>query len=257
MPDARCERQVRHELAVAIGDYAPDDIALHRLNAAFQTPPLIVEQRAQPDNAHHTRTEWQFLRADLPLDSLHLRGEQILARVHNPTTQSITLREPAQHTDVWGTPTGTITTLAPKTITTLALETARTEPDAMPNVAPHILSSPGWRVGANHGMPDRAIVDQLTAQARQLEQQIAAISADLEHASGRERYLLEHRVYVLKRERYEYLLSARLNELKLAVGNQLNEDILYTPDPDVTAIGFQLNQLRIKRRIYDYIIESV
>ena len=47
----------------------------------------------------------------------------------------------------------------------------------------------------------------------------------------------------------------RLNNLKLAAQGQLSEAYLYEPDAQVADIGFELNQLRIKRRIFDYIVE--
>jgi hypothetical protein len=56
---------------------------------------------------------------------------------------------------------------------------------------------------------------------------------------------------------YEFRLSVRLNELKLAQQGQLNEVYLFTPDEEVATLGQQLNKLRIKRRIYDYIVAAV
>ncbi|MCB0174750.1 MAG: hypothetical protein KDJ97_29845, partial [Anaerolineae bacterium] len=91
----------------------------------------------------------------------------------------------------------------------------------------------------------------------ELEQRLAGIEAALVQATGRDRYLLEHQTYVIKREICEYQLSARLNQLKLAAGGQLSEDYLFAPDTDITRIGLQLNRLRIKRRIFDYVIEAV
>ena len=34
-------------------------------------------------------------------------------------------------------------------------------------------------------------------------------------------------------------------------------EYLYTPDPEITELGMQLNQLRIKRRIYDHVVEAL
>jgi hypothetical protein len=65
---------------------------------------------------------------------------------------------------------------------------------------------------------------------------------------------LQHRYYILKREQYEVRLSAQLNRHKLmSPGNAY----LYTPDPEIAELGTQLNQLRIKRRIYDYVVEAL
>jgi len=69
--------------------------------------------------------------------------------------------------------------------------------------------------------------------------------------------LLDHQYYALERERVEYLLSVRLNELKCSMQGRADADYLFAPDPEVARIGVQLNQLRIKRRIHDYIVASI
>jgi hypothetical protein len=54
---------------------------------------------------------------------------------------------------------------------------------------------------------------------------------------------------------YEYLLSARLNELKLEMGGNMNQDYLFKSDDEIMAIGLELNRMRIKRRIFDYVVQ--
>ena len=51
--------------------------------------------------------------------------------------------------------------------------------------------------------------------------------------------------------------NGKLNTLKQAANGELTHAYLYKPDPQVAEIGFELNRLRIKRRIYDYIVECV
>ncbi len=248
VPDARCERHVRHELAVAIGKFTPHD--LQRMNAGFQNPPLIVETRA-----NGSRTTWPVLQENLPMSSLHVRDGNVLARFYNPTDRPVDLRKTYQATDNWGQPTGTIRTVPPKDIVTVAIsQPLPPTADALAEQPIRFLARPVWRVGNNHGLPDRAIIERLKAQSAELDDQVAAIAAQLKQASGSQRYRLEHQVYVLKRESTEYRLSVRLNELKLAAQGELSETYLFELDPQVAEIGFQLNQLRIKRRIYDYIV---
>ena len=56
----------------------------------------------------------------------------------------------------------------------------------------------------------------------------------------------------------EYKLSARvLNEIKLNLDGEITESYLYEPDPEVVQVGWELNQLRIKRRIYDYVAAAL
>jgi len=49
-------------------------------------------------------------------------------------------------------------------------------------------------------------------------------------------------------------LSALLNQRKLAVQGRLDYEYIYTLDPEIAELGIQLNDLRIKRRIYDYVV---
>lgn len=86
----------------------------------------------------------------------------------------------------------------------------------------------------------------------QLEEQLAQIEAQMNN-DGNEQHILQHRYYVLKRELYEIRLSVLFNQRKLTAQKS---EYLYIPDPDIAELGTQLNQLRIKRRIYDYIVKA-
>jgi hypothetical protein len=110
-------------------------------------------------------------------------------------------------------------------------------------------------VGQNQGQPDLLVIEELKQKIAQLERKIEAAALQ-QPLTARERYHWQHRMYVLQRELLEYRLSARLNELKRAMEGQLTREYLYEPDEEVAAIGRQLNQLRIKRRIYDYVIQA-
>jgi hypothetical protein len=254
VPDARCERKVRHELAAAVGEFAADKLALHRLNAGYQCEPLIVKT----DNTAGAQTVWQFLQEDLPMSSLHIIDDKPLVRFFNPTNGPLALHRMFQRTDVWGRPIGRIDTVQPKDIATLLVEQPmKAVDDSISNVSVRLANTPRWRVGDNHGQPESKVIEQLYAKIAQLQDQLEQIEDELTRVSGSQYYRLQHQYYVFKRELYEYKLSARLNELKLANRGQLDQSYLYEQDAQVAEIGFQLNQMRIKRRIFDYIIESV
>ncbi|MDQ4077871.1 MAG: hypothetical protein M3220_16695 [Chloroflexota bacterium] len=253
VPDARCERKVSHELGVLVGDGSVDDMAIHRLNVGFQNPPLIVEARGDGE-----QTEWPFLQVNLPLSSLHLYDDKLLARFFNPTMKEHRLARPYLRTDVWGHREAAVITIPPKAIVTMEIEQPLPPIDHV--AVDHVITSlegPPWRVGDNHGLPDPRIIERLREKIAQLEGRLEQIEEQLTRATGNERYFLQHRYYVIKRELYEYRLSVRLNELKLAMQGELSEAYLFTSDEQVAELGLQLNQLRIKRRIYDYIVEAV
>jgi hypothetical protein len=254
VPDARCERTVRHEIAVVIGEAAVDDLAIHQLNAAFQNPPLIVESQGKGE-----QTAWRVLQENLPLTGLCLYTDRLLARFYNPTGATRVLGKTYRKTDAWGNPEATLAEVWSGQIVTV--ETCLERSRKVEQSAPLDLSSgspivpvvgPAWRVGDNQGVPDPKIIEQLEKQIAQLEGQLAAIEAQL--SNGGEQHLLQHRYYILKRVQYEARLSAQLNRHKL---KSQGHEYLYTPVQDITELGTQLNQLRIKRRIYDYVVEAL
>ena len=126
-----------------------------------------------------------------------------------------------------------------------------------PDTAVILLNPPAWRVGPNQGLPDPKTIQQLKEYMAQLEQQIEEISIRKPQAGNPEHYHWQHQIYVLERELLEYRLSARLNEIKLAMQGERSYDYLYRLDEEIAAIGRKLNQLRIQRRIYDYVILAV
>lgn len=252
VPDARCERAVCHDIAVFFGPGGADGPALRRYNAGFQNPPLLVEARGDGQ-----QTEWQFLQEELPLSSLYLHGDRLLARFFNPASKAYSLAREYLSTDVWGRPETVIKTVPPKQIVTVEID--QPLPPVRPAAGPVVAAAalPAWRVGDNHGRPDPQVIEQLRQKIARLERRLARIEGRLARAGGRERYLVRRQYYVSKRELYELRLSVRLNELKLAMAGKVSEDYLFAPDEQIAELGLRLNRLRIKRRIYDYIVEAV
>lgn len=251
VPDARCERLVRHELAVAIGDFDAHGPILQQLNAGFQTPPLVVEVEGDGQ-----ATEWAFLQERIPMSSLQVRAGKLLARFYNPTKNDWPLARTYTRTDVWGNAVEDAAVVAPGQITTVALEpAAEAQPGTPAGVQVTLLGTLPERVGLNQGVPDPEIIEQLRARIDETASQLREVEAKLTGVNGDQRYRLDHRRYVLERELYEYQLSAHLNALKLAQQGTLDEAYLFDVDEKTAEIGFKLNQLRIKRRIYDYIVQ--
>jgi hypothetical protein len=112
-------------------------------------------------------------------------------------------------------------------------------------------------VGPNQGLPDPVVIQQLKEKMARLEQRIEDLASKPDPPGTRENYLWQHQLYVIERELLEYRLSVRLNEKKLAKQGRLTYEYLYEPDAEIDEIGRRLNALRIKRRIYDYIIQAV
>ncbi|WP_420632238.1 hypothetical protein [Candidatus Leptofilum sp.] len=247
VPDGRCERTVYHEIAVAVGTFAPESMTLQKLNASFQNPPLIVQ-----GEGNGSQTTWSLLAETLPMSALTVQNETLLARLYNPTNAPHTLQRPYTQADVWGERVEEVTAVPAKKIITLQL------PHGLPATNDRQATvtwrnQPRWRVGQNESVPDTAVLDQLQAKIKKLEAEIAAAQSQLEQCQGKEKLRWQHRIYILDRERLEFKLSHLLNTRKLASNGENDYNYLYEPDDEIAEIGIALNRLRIKRRIFDYV----
>lgn len=252
VPDARGERRVDHELAAWISDGELDDARLQALNAGFQNPPLLVDV-----SSPGTRRSRAYFGSPLPVSSLRLDNGRILARLYNPTGRTHSLDRPYQKTDVYGSPEGEVRKVDPKRVVCLDLGEATAAQPFAPPAQLRLLNPPGWRVGPNQGRPDPEIIRRLKDKIADLEQQVSEGENDLRRASKDQRYLLQHRIYMLQRELLEYRLSVRLNEIKQGMDGRLTREYLYEPDEEVAQLGRELNTLRIKRRVYDYVVQAI
>ena len=266
VPDARCERVVRHEVAVAIGSFGPASMEMQAINAAYQNPPLAVHVDGPARASTGAATARPFLQEAAPLAALTCHGPQVLARFVNPTGHTQPLTHAYTRTNVWGEAVGEVTSLAPGEIVTVALEAgvqpASTHAGSAPGRPVVQLTPAAWRVGDNAGLPDPARLQELLEKIAELDAAQSALDASAPAASGQEpssadQLRRQHREYIQQRERVEFQLSYLLNQRKLAAGGVLDYDYLYQPDSEITELGLALNHLRIKRRIFDYVVAAL
>jgi len=248
VPEARCERRERHELGLTVGKFTPDSLELAALNERFHHPPLLLRS----DNGGRQRQR-VFFQEELPMSSLRLQNGRTIARIFNPTRQPKSLSRAYPQVNLWGQPEGEIEVVGPKKIA--MIELAQSESPSPPSGRrAELLNPPAWRVGENTTRPDPAVVALLSEKAAALEQELAQVTAELAEVEGARRLTLQHRGYVLEREMVEYLFSELLNERRLARSGPPSEADLFQPDPEIAALGLRLNKLRIKRRIFDYVV---
>lgn len=254
VPDARCERLVKHELAVVFGSFRVEEPAFSALNAGYLNPPLIIENQGSGMLNH-----WEVFREYLPLSSMQVVRERILVRLFNPSSLPQLLSKAYLETDPACKPHTNLQVVNPKKIVTLALDQALLPVGINDNVIDEksidILNLPGWRVGSNKSEPEAAVIEQLEEHLRHLEGREEEVKAKLSNTSGQEHYILQHQLYIVQREMLETRLTLRLNEIKKSKHEEPERDYLYGQDEEVAQIGRELNQMRIKRRIYDYIVQ--
>ncbi|MFO7632936.1 MAG: hypothetical protein R6W76_10365, partial [Caldilinea sp.] len=247
VPDARGERHVRHEVAVAIAPFRADSMQMQTLNAAFQTPPLLVE--TQGDGVHR---QWDVLCATLPMSALQVSDGAPVARLYNPTTTPEAPGAPLVAIDGQA-----IDSVPAKGIVEVRIEPTRVAGSSNEPAEFVLLASPAWRVGPNQGKPDAAILAWLVQRIAGLAAEIERVEAAASAANGDEQLRLQHRYYALAREQMEFRLSLELNRRKIAAGARPDEAYLYGADEEIAAIGLALNHLRIKRRIFDYVVAAL
>ncbi len=228
VPDARCERQITHTMGVYVGSISPSDDSFNSLEASFHATPIITQVENSKDDAS---TSWELFSLPQPVSAIWPEGSTLTARVWHATGDQAGLID----------------------------ETAMGDFATPPNepVTAQWLNSPVVPIGDNQGLPDKAVLRQLQDQVDELEAKVADTKQRLEEVSGDEKLKVEHELYVYDRERHEFLLSICLNELKLEQNGRLDADYLYKPHPKITDLGHRLNKLRIKRRIFDYVVTVV
>jgi hypothetical protein len=203
------------------------------------------------------KTEWKFLQENLPLSSLTIYEDKLLARFFNPTGVDMQLLREYPETTVWGSPIGSTNIASAKSILTLQIAQKLPTLGPVPVRQVDCMSFPEWRVGDNCGLPDPEIIEQFKEKIAVLDLQLAQVEKQLKDAIEKERLSLQHQYYVIKREMYELRLSALLNERKLSQQGKADYDYLYAVDPEIAELGKQLNDLRIKRRIFDYVTDMI
>jgi alpha-mannosidase len=248
VPEARSERTERHELGFAVGDFASNAMQLAVLNDSFQNPPLIVQTKGSGK-----RTEWQFWQEDVPLTGLEVQDGRTLARIFNPSLQPKQLSRSYPQVDLWGQSLGRIDMIPSKKIIRLEIE-PQEQIQSLRSTPVILKNAPAWRVGESTSRPDPAVIALLSEKIAALELELAQVQSSLAAVEGAEQLRRQHQAYILEREMVEYMFSRLLNQRLLARQGPPTQQDLFGVDTEIAELGLRLNQLRIKRRIYDYVV---
>ncbi|MEM7339241.1 MAG: hypothetical protein AAF467_11365 [Actinomycetota bacterium] len=246
VPDARDERSTRHHLAVTSTAAQPGSAAFVAHCDAFAHPPLAITVDAASTG---TATEWSGPTATVPITSLAPTPSGAAMRVVNLTDAPVEIT----------TDPGDPRTVAPAEIAILPLsvEVPRgSAGDTVPAVAVHWPDQATDRAGVRRTLPDPDILASLEERAAALDTEAQELRARLDGAEGDEYHRILHQVYVAERESLELALSAHLGRRK-ATDPSAEVSIPDEVDPEVSALGERLNDLRIHRRIYDYVAALV
>lgn len=254
VPGARCERAVIHRLGFAVLPGNSIGSSLLAVNEAFQNPPLIAEVTGTQADAP---SEWRLFTAALPSTSCTTADDAVAhVRLFNPTSASHVLEEAVDACNPLGESAGAISEVGPYRIATVAVPVPQMPaPDPAAEVT--VLSPVVNRVGASRSKPEVTAIAGLETRIDELAKLLAENERELAETNGDQtrRLRLTHREYVLDRERLELTLSRELNRRRAATTDVVS--IPDEPDPVIAQLGADLNDLRVKRRIYDYVVQAL
>ncbi|MCY4164104.1 MAG: hypothetical protein OXE93_07850 [bacterium] len=234
VPGARCERNVLHQLGISLIASSPHSQEFITVCEAFRNPPILVEVVAS-EGTHH---QWIGFAANLPISALLPGQNGPLARFYNPTNQAIT---------TLGHSVGPY-----EIVQLLVRPTTPPVGPVTPKVYTHGL--PTNRSGRSRSTPNQQIVQHLAKQARKLKEQAHEVRSSLPALSGDAYHLAVHKALIDERECQELELAIALNQLRLD-NPDAEVSLPDHPLPNIAEIGQILNDLRIRRRIYDYVVD--
>lgn len=110
------------------------------------------------------------------------------------------------------------------------------------------------RAGRSRSKPDPETMADLHGRLDELDSKARALREGVEQLDGDERHRRLHAVYVIEREHLELALSLELNQ-RISDDPDAEVSIPDHVDPTIADLGERLNDLRIRRRIYDYVVE--
>ncbi len=253
VPTARSERSVIHRLGYLslVGPLPSSD--LHQINEAFHNPPMIADVEGGPVDGP---SSWPVVEAALPLTGLRCTdtGETAM-RLWNPHDEPARLSTPLALRSMRGEDLGEVDELRSRQIVNAVIVAPAFPADTSDGGSVTVLSPLEARGGTSRSLPATAELDGLDARIEQLDADLVATVAAIESSHGTERWIATHRQYVVERELLELRLSRELNRRLLASRDEVS--IPDEPDPVIADLGADLNDLRVKRRIYDYVVQAL
>lgn len=246
VPDARSQREVTIDCALLIDTKGPEDIAFHQAVDHYMHPPLIFTV----ESSHGDKSKLPIFDEHVLVSSLHVYNGKRLARLYNPTHHDILLKHRSSKVDRHGHATNDIGVIGPKRIETVAIsvQALSSTQHSVPKLKPlHWLPYP---VRPDNSKPDKAGIAHLHALRNDLQHKLDEIQEKLQSYNSNEHVpsSLQHRYYVIARELMEINLSLAWNN-----NADQNVDPLHV-DPKLYKLATEYNDLRIMRRMYDYII---
>lgn len=252
VPDARSERETIMECALLVSESSPDDAGFHQAVDQYICAPLLFKV----DKSMGTESQISMMDEPVIISSLHQYKGVRLARVYNPSSQALQLRQERAVLGPDNSQVDKISELAPKSIAAVSLTSSAAATDkaaSLPRVT--LINWPEYPVAPDNSKPDPGMIAQLRSMHETLKRELDTLAASIEEYNGKDApHSLQHRYYVTARECMEAKLSLMWNKRRLEQPAVLNEDYAAGADKELQQLAVQYNDLRVMRRMYDYIV---
>lgn len=237
VPGARCERTVHHQLGFSLVDGPATSAVALAACERFKHPPIAFSVEGSDGHAESL----PVVSASVPMSSLTVADDVLTGRFYNPSTVPV----PLFGSDI-----------APGEIATrvVPVPSAKEAAASVPSVVVDLGAPFVDRGGRSRSVPDQAKLQLLEDRIAELHRELAELQHGLPDLSGDPYHRQLHRIYIVERESLELELSLELNRRR-AADPTAEVSIPDEPDPEIAALGQRLNELRIRRRIYDYVAE--
>ncbi|HEY2003876.1 MAG TPA: hypothetical protein VGH44_02065 [Candidatus Saccharimonadia bacterium] len=250
VPGARCERETTIECALLVNPDGPGSINFHQMANHFLNPPLLF----QVTGSSGRKKSISLFKETAPISSLHQYHSQRLARIYNPTDQSVPLSETQTILTRDCVADGTASELSPKRIATLRLtQPTPTKLAAGPKPSVTLINWPKYPVGPDMSKPSPESLAQLSQMQDRLQTEHDQLKTEIEANGDDSPSRLLHRFYIITRELMEARLSLEWNLKRLSA--KTPTDNPYTINEELYKMATEYNDMRIVRRMYDYIVD--
>lgn len=251
VPGAMCDRKKSVECAILMGKVKSDDISFSSLVDAYLTPPLIFEVTTS-DIRVTNEPDLQIIKEVAPITSLRRFEGKVLARLYNPTNRSVELSKKYISTDPHGKEIGIIDRIEPKKIVSIILDTEGVPKREGVNDLSRIINKYEYPVGRNRGLPRQKNLTFLIEEKERLSKKVKLLEPKAFSKSSTFKDV--HTYYVLAREQLEMEISYLWNQFYIRKLHDKNLSV-YTVDDELYELAKNYNDLRIMRRMYDYIVD--
>ena len=253
VPGAKCERKITLECGIFFSTQAPNELSFHTKVDSYVTPPLLF----QVYNNESSNNKLELLEESVIISSLREYDGKILARIYNPTNKKIRFKSSYPATDPFGNLIGEIDKLEAKKISTIEInKNVKSKEQRSRNSNGKMLITLKYPIGADTGTTHNGALQLLIEEKERLYKKIQKLDYTATPQDNISHKNI-HDYYIAAREHLEmeitYLWNLIYRSKLTKVKNQ--RKYKYKIEKELYDLAKKYNNLRIMRRMYDYIVD--